>query len=374
VTDLELTGIYKAYGDQPVLRGLDLVVAAGSFTSILGPSGSGKTTLLRLVAGFERADGGVVRLGDEIVDGPGCYVAPDRRRIGFVPQDGSLFPHLSVEHNVGFGLPRRERRGRRVAELIDMAGLGGLERRYPHQLSGGQQQRVALARALAIEPSLVLLDEPFASLDASLRAALRQDVRRVLKEAGTTGLLVTHDQDEALSLADRVAMLRDGQIGQYGTPQDLYARPSTPALARGLGETNFLRGRTRGGGVDTPLGVLPLEEGPGVMPGPAEGAGMLVLVRAEQVVLHREPGGGRPTAHVLNAEFYGHDAVIKVRGDWPGAGTLIARTSEAGALPEPGTQVGLSVRGRVISWADDGDAEDISGTEPATAEQIGSDR
>ena len=154
-----------------MLRGLDLAVVAGSFTSILGPSGSGKTTLLRVIAGFERADRGSVRLGGEVVDDTEHYVSPDRRRIGFVPQDGSLFPHLSVEQNVGFGLPRRERRGKRVAELLEMVGLGGLERRYPHQLSGGQQQRVALARALAIEPSLVLLDEPFASLDASLRAA-----------------------------------------------------------------------------------------------------------------------------------------------------------------------------------------------------------
>ena len=355
-----------------MLRGLDLVVTAGSFTSILGPSGSGKTTLLRLIAGFERVDRGVVRLGDKVVDGPDCYVTPDRRRIGFVPQDGSLFPHLSVEHNVGFGLARRDRRGKRVAELIEMAGLGGLERRYPHQLSGGQQQRVALARALAIEPSLVLLDEPFGSLDASLRTALRQDVRRVLKQAGTTALLVTHDQDEALSLADRVAMLRDGRIGQYGTPQDLYARPSTPELARGLGETNFLRGTVRGGCIETPLGLLRLEEGYEAAVRTVEGAGMLVLVRAEQVVLHRERTSGLPTARVLNAEFYGHDAVIKLRGDWTGSEHLTARTSDAGALPEAGTEVGLSVRGKVICWAEG--PSDASGAEPAPARQTGSDR
>ena len=299
-----------------------------------------------------------MRLGDEVVDGPDCYVAPDRRRIGFVPQDGSLFPHLSVEHNVGFGLPRRQRRGRRVAELIEMAGLGGLERRFPHQLSGGQQQRVALARALAIEPSIVLLDEPFASLDASLRVALRRDVRRLLKEAGTTALLVTHDQDEALSLADRVAMLREGRIRQYGTPQELYKRPLTPELASGLGETNFLRGTARGGSVETPLGSLSVEEAQGVATRPADGTTMLVLVRAEQVVLHSEAGGGRPRARVLNAEFYGHDAVVRLRGDWPGAETLTARSSDADGLPEAGTEVGLSVRGSVICWTDCSASED----------------
>ncbi|MGA3217160.1 MAG: ABC transporter ATP-binding protein [Acidimicrobiales bacterium] len=352
MTDLEVKALHKSYGDQPVLRGLDFAVAAGSFTSILGPSGSGKTTLLRVIAGFERADRGVVRLGTEVVDDADRFVTPDRRRIGFVPQDGSLFPHISVEQNVGFGLPRRERRGRRVAELLDMVGLGGLERRYPHQLSGGQQQRVALARALAIEPSLVLLDEPFASLDASLRTALRRDVRRVLKEAGTTALLVTHDQDEALSLADRVAVLREGRIGQYDTPRELYARPSSPELALGLGETNFLRGKARGTRVETPLGLIPLEKRPATDLPPDEGTTMLVLIRAEQVLVAGEPGGDRPTARVLNAEFYGHDAVVRLCPDWDESMIIISRTSEAGTLPAEGTRVALSVRGSVIAWAE----------------------
>ena len=350
MTSLGVTGVHKSYGGRAVLRGLDLAVVAGSFTSILGPSGSGKTTLLRVIAGFERADRGVVRLGSELVDGTGRFVAPDRRRIGYVPQDGSLFPHLSVEQNVGFGLPRRERRGEPVAQLLEMVGLQGLAGRYPHELSGGQQQRVALARALAIEPSLVLLDEPFASLDASLRAALRQDVRRVLREAGTTALLVTHDQDEALSLADRVAVIRDGRIGQYDTPQALYAHPSSPELAAGLGETNFLRGITRGGGVETPLGLLRLEDGPAAGGTRIDGAALLVLVRPEQIVLSSEPGDDRATARVVDAEFYGHDAVVRLRADWDDSKVLIARTSDAGTLPEEGTRVALSVRGRVVAW------------------------
>ena len=352
MTDLELRGLYKSYGAQPVLRGLDLAVVAGSFTSILGPSGSGKTTLLRVIAGFERVDRGVVRLGADVVDDTEHYLSPDRRRIGFVPQDGSLFPHLSVEQNVAFGIKRRERHGKRVADLLEMVGLSGLERRYPHQLSGGQQQRVALARALAIEPSLVLLDEPFASLDASLRAALRRDVRNVLKTAGATTLLVTHDQDEALSLADRVAVLHEGRIGQYDTPENLYAHPSNPELAAGLGETNFLRGTARGADVETPLGRLELEQSSEGGATPFEGALMLVLVRAEQIVLSDGASGDGPAARVVEAEFYGHDAVVRLCPEWDRSKSLIARTSEAGTLPAAGTRVVLSIRGRVVAWAD----------------------
>src|SRR5579871_3541344 len=213
-----VTGLHKAFGAHPVLTGVDLEVPAGSLTAILGPSGSGKTTLLRLLAGFDRADAGTITIGDGLVDGSGVYVAPERRRIGYVPQEGSLFPHLTVEANVGFGLSARDRRTGRAETMLEMVGLGGLGRRYPHQLSGGQQQRVALARALAIEPAVVLLDEPFSSLDASLRASVRSEVRDVLREACTTTILVTHDQDEALSLADRVAVLRDGVIVQEAAP------------------------------------------------------------------------------------------------------------------------------------------------------------
>ena len=211
-----------------------------SLTAILGPSGSGKTTLLRLLAGFERADAGTIMIGDVVVDGPGVHAAPERRRIGYVPQEGGLFPHLTVAGNVGFGLAARERRGGKVASMLETVGLGGFGKRYPHQLSGGQQQRVALARALAIEPAVVLLDEPFASLDAHLRASVRADVQEIFRRGGTTAVLVTHDQDEALSVADRVA-LRDGKIAQCATPEDLY-RLRDPELASFIGEANLLEG------------------------------------------------------------------------------------------------------------------------------------
>jgi iron(III) transport system ATP-binding protein len=256
---LVVTGLHKAFGDHPVLTGLDLEVPAASLTAILGPSGSGKTTLLRVLAGFERADAGTVTIGGSVVDGPGVHLAPERRRIGYVPQEGSLFPHLTVAANVGFGLPARQRRGPATAELLDAVGLAGLGKRYPHQLSGGQQQRVALARALAIRPKIVLLDEPFASLDAHLRASVRADVQRVLAEAGISGVLVTHDQDEALSTADRVAVLRDGTIAQCAAPQDLYDRPADADIARFIGDANLIEGVLDADTVDTMLGRLRIE-------------------------------------------------------------------------------------------------------------------
>ncbi|HTW98803.1 MAG TPA: ABC transporter ATP-binding protein, partial [Acidimicrobiales bacterium] len=329
------------------------------------------------------------------------------RRIGYVPQEGSLFPHLSVAQNVAFGLRRPDRRCRRVGELIEMVGLGGLERRYPHQLSGGQQQRVALARALAIDPVLVLRDEPFSSLDARFRASVRLDVRRVLRDAGATALLVTHDQDEALSLSDRVAVIQAGCIGQHTAPEALYADPLSPELAGGVGEANFLAGELRDHSAATALGVLRLAHAPGPLVGVgAAGRGcdvapekaahvaqvahvapfhagfsaavapLVVLVRPEQVVLSPgaagveagEAAGGAdgeaaggvgdhvggeaagPTGRVLDVEFYGHDAVIRLRADWDEKLVLTARVSEPGRLPAPGTPVALSVRGEVVAW------------------------
>jgi len=352
VNELEISGLEKSYDTQVVLRHLSLDVEAGTFVSILGPSGSGKTTLLRVVAGFERADHGSVRLRGEVVDDGTHFVDAERRRIGYVPQDGNLFPHLSVERNVGFGLARRDRRGARVAELLEMVSLAGLAERFPHQLSGGQQQRVALARGLAIDPALVLLDEPFSSLDASLRASVRNDVRRVLRDAGTTAILVTHDQDEALSLADRVAIMRDGRISQFDTPARIYAQPSTPELAREFGDVNFLKGSATNGAVETPLGILELENASSFHGGVSDGTQLLVLVRPEQIVVGRKDGPAGTTARVIDTEFYGHDAVLKLRADFDGTTTLIARTSNATDLPERDAQVSVAIRGGVVAWPD----------------------
>ncbi len=344
---VSVAGLHKAFGSHPVLTGLDLEVPAGAFTAILGPSGSGKTTLLRLLAGFERADAGTIKIGERVVDGPGVHVPPERRRIGYVPQEGALFPHLSVAGNVGFGLPARERRGSRIGELLELVGLAGMGARYPHQLSGGQQQRVALARALAVEPEVVLLDEPFASLDAHMRASVRADVQRICRTAGTTAVLVTHDQDEALSTADKIAVLRDGAIAQYAAPQELYAFPADPALARFVGDANLLDGKLADGqAVDTVLGRLPLA------PGCGAGAGVVtVLIRPEQLELHPDAVTGGLIGHVVGCEYYGHDAVVRVQpaGD-PASPQLVVRTS-GGPQFAAGSPVTVTARGAVQAWA-----------------------
>jgi iron(III) transport system ATP-binding protein len=329
-----------------VLDGLDLSVAPGTFVSILGPSGSGKTTLLRIIAGFERPNRGRVTLGGRVVDDEVTHVPPERRQVGYVPQDGSLFPHLTVEDNVGFGLARRERRGQKTRLLLGMVGLDGLEKRYPHQLSGGQQQRVALARALAVRPTLLLLDEPFASLDAGLRSSVRRDVRRVLADAGTTTVLVTHDQDEALSLSDQVATIERGRVGQFGDPAAVYSRPLSPSLAQALGQANLLPGTARGATVETALGLLPLERPE------SEGTRLLVLVRPEQVVLGPAGPYGQIVGHVLEREYYGHDAVVRVgTKELPGT-PVTARAAGGTSIPEVGSRVGLSVQGNVVAWPD----------------------
>src|SRR6516164_1810312 len=344
---LAVKGVRKSFGIQDVLRGVDLEVPEGSFTAILGASGSGKTTLLRIAAGFERPDRGEVWLGDELVDDAASrYMACEHRRIGYVPQEGALFPHLSVGRNVGFGLARRGNRRERIDELLELVGLSGYRRRYPHQLSGGQQQRVALARALAIEPEIVLLDEPFSSLDAALRASVRNDVLAVLQRAGTTSILVTHDQDEALSMADQVAVLRHGVIAQLDTPSGLYGVPGDAELARFLGESNLLEGDVREGVASCRLGPLVVGSWAGTGGGRAR-----VLVRPEQIELG-EPGGTM-NGTVASYEYYGHDAVVRVHPEVGGLPDLVVRVTGGSPLG-PGTKVGLTVRGGVVAWPLDG--------------------
>jgi iron(III) transport system ATP-binding protein len=343
---LDVVDLHKGFGTHPVLTGLDLSVPAGSFTAILGSSGSGKTTLLRLLAGFDRPDRGVVKIGERVVDGVAIHIQPEQRRIGYVPQEGGLFPHLTVAANVGFGLSRAARRAR-VSELLELVGLVDLGRRYPHQLSGGQQQRVALARALAIEPDVVLLDEPFASLDAHMRASVREEVQRILQASATTTLLVTHDQDEALSLADRVAVLRDGRIAQYATPRELYARPLDDQLARFVGEANVIAGVLDGEFVDTPLGKLPaLWHGEP----PPSSCAVSVLIRPEQIDLGLADSETGLAGRIVRTGYHGHDAVLHVRMDQQDTTEhLLVRTLGDTRL-SPGLAVKLVVRGPVLVW------------------------
>jgi iron(III) transport system ATP-binding protein len=360
--DVILSQVHKRFGDQTVLSGLDLAIPSGSFTALLGPSGAGKTTLLRLLAGFDRPDAGTIAVGGRTVASTDVHLPPERRRIGYVPQEGSLFPHLTVTANIGFGLPRAARRGR-VAELLEMVGLDGLERRYPHQLSGGQQQRVALARALAIDPELVLLDEPFAALDANLRTDLREEVRRILGRAGATTLLVTHNQDEALSSADLVAVLRDGHIIQQAPPAELYSHPIDDQLAAFIGAANLIDGvveagpRDRhevanGGGpiaVRTALGTLQARWN-GTRPPVAEP--VTALVRPEQIVV--APVGavglnGSVAGEVVRHSFHGHDTVLQVRLADAGATVLVR--SPGGPTLAPGDSCSLSASGSVLVWS-----------------------
>jgi len=353
---LAVTDLHKAFGKHPVLMGLNLDVSAGSFTAILGPSGSGKTTLLRLLAGFERPDAGTITIGERVVDGPGSHVPPERRKIGYVPQEGALFPHLTVDKNVGFGLPPRQRRSSRTAELLDAVGLTGMGSRYPHELSGGQQQRVSLARALAIRPEVVLLDEPFSSLDAHMRASVRADVHAICRAAGTTAILVTHDQDEALSMADRIAVLRDGRIIQYSAPQNLYSRPADPALARFVGDANLLDGQlcdpAAPGMVKTALGLLPLEPDSMAV---ADSGLVTVLIRPEQLELVSEGAGangdpGTIGGQVIAYEYYGHDAVVRVRPDGADASHEVMVRTVGGASLAVGATVKIRARGPVVAW------------------------
>ena len=346
-----------------MLDGLSLEVEAGSFTAILGGSGSGKTTLLRLIAGFEQANGGTISLGGRVVDGPRQFVPPERRRIGYVPQEGALFPHLTVAGNVGFGLRagsigrRRAAHEARVGELLELVGLGGFERRYPHHLSGGERQRVALARALANQPALVLLDEPFSSLDVELRTAMRRDVVAALRQAGATALLVTHDQDEALSIADRVAVLQHGTIVQCDEPAVLYSRPVNGEVARFVGHGNLMLGRLERGVVQSVLGEISVEL---AVPA-AEPCAVGVLVRPEQIEV-ADAGTARdgraPRGVVVSREFHGHDVLLAVRLDEPAWGPdpagrpgfeILVRLPGPDA-PDPGSRVALHVRGTAAAW------------------------
>jgi iron(III) transport system ATP-binding protein len=355
VNDLELAGVHQRYGRHRVLDGVDLCVSEGSFTAVLGASGSGKTTLLRVIAGFERIESGVVRLGSAVFDDGRKALPPERRQIGYVPQDGALFPHLRVAANVGFGLRRRAGR-REVRALLEAVGLAGLERRYPHELSGGQQQRVALARALAIEPQVVLLDEPFSALDAAMRATVRREVAEILRGRGTTTVLVTHDQDEALSMADRVAVLRDGCMVADARPEELYRSPLDADLPGFVGEANLLPGVVEGGVANTALGRLVLQEGV-TASWPGTGPAAVVLIRPEQLevrTLTAVPAGGGIHARVVDRAFYGHDAVLRVAlSANSAAAPLSVRVTGPGA-PPPGAEVLLTVRAPVMAWPADG--------------------
>ena len=370
MSSLSLRGVRKSFGPVLAVDGVDLDVPQRSVTAVLGPSGCGKTTLLRLVAGFLDPDAGTIAFGDRTVAGSvagsgagsGRPVPPQQRRVGYVPQEGALFPHLDVAANVAFGLPRAERRAQRswasggwasggrvsvtaprrdrVREVLDLVELpASYADRFPHELSGGQQQRVALARALAPNPSVVLLDEPFSSLDASLRAATGAAVVRALHAANATAVLVTHDQDEALSLADQVAVMRAGRMVQAASPREVYRTPTDPEVGTFVGGAMVLPAIVEDEVATTVLGELALAS-------TCRAGTARVLVRPEALRIG-EPGTATP-AWVTEIAFYGHDAAVSLELV-PGGEAVVARTNGLDA-PEVGAAVGVSVAGRVLAF------------------------
>jgi iron(III) transport system ATP-binding protein len=342
MSDVRLSGITAGYGAESVLDDVALDVAEGTTTAVLGGSGSGKTTLLRVIAGFVRPRSGTVVVGGRTVAGPGVWVPPERRGVGYVRQDGGLFPHLSVAGNIAFGLPwPRSRHRARVLELLELVGLpAAVADRRPDQLSGGQQQRVALARALAPRPGLILLDEPFSSLDTALRATTREAVADALRATGATAILVTHDQGEALSFADEVAILSAGRFRQVARPRVVYREPVDAEVAEFLGDAVLLAGTAADGWVSCPLGVLPVQ-------GSDARGDVDVMVRPEQVAL-TAPGSGERDAVVVGVSYFGHDAVVEL--DVPDGGCRLRARVLGIATPEPGERVGLSVVGPVRAF------------------------
>ncbi len=305
---VELIAVRKSFAapQAPAVDSLSLTVYRGETLALLGPSGCGKTTTLRLIAGFEAPDAGMVLIDNEVVAGPGRWQAPERRGLGVVFQEYALFPHFTVEQNVGFGLHRmaRAQRATRVGEVLELVGLGSMSHRYPHELSGGQQQRVALARALAPRPIVVLLDEPFSNLDAELRVQMRAEVKRILQEAESTAIFVTHDQEEAMGLGDRVAIMNQGHLEQVDTPDRVFHIPATRFVAEFLGLADFIPGVTTGRGLDTEIGLIP-QPTPGTLGRPIE-----VMIRPHDVFLSQDYNG---QGEVVQREFRGAQNLYAVR-------------------------------------------------------------
>jgi iron(III) transport system ATP-binding protein len=339
---IRLQGVSKSFGAIEAVRDLDLELTKGKILALLGPSGCGKTTTLRLLAGFESPDTGEIEIAGRPVAGRGASVAPEKRRVGMVFQDYALFSHLTVAKNVAYGLKGvfgGKKREARVAEVLGLARLDGLEDRMPHELSGGQQQRVALARALAPEPAVVLLDEPFSNLDAALRSEMRSEMREILKAAGATAVFVTHDQAEALSFADEVAVMFNGKIAQVAPPEDLYHRPATREVAEFVGEANFVPGTAEDGRLRCALGDVPAC---GECMGNVE-----AMLRPEALHL-RTPTNGEDDgagATVIAREFYGHDQLVRLRLD---SGPVLCSRLGGGPGFKPGERVLVETRGTAV--------------------------
>ena len=319
--------VSKFYDEEQVLSDFNLDVWKGSITGILGSSGSGKTTALRLIAGFDRPDAGIIEMKNKVIVSDEVWLPPEKRNIGMVFQDYALFPHLTVEKNIAFGLGKNDLEKGRLKEVIDMCNLSGLINKFPQELSGGQQQRVALARALAPNPEVVLLDEPFTSLDAQMARVLRDEVVELLKNTETTAIIVTHDQEEALSVCDVVSVLEKGKIIQSSTPQEIYLNPVSKTVANSVGDPNILKGFSIDGRVETSLGTFVSAY---------EGA-LDVSIRPECIELNLDSEG---SYIVKECTFYGHDQVISFQNS---KGEVFRARSLPNTIYEAGDKVNIEI-------------------------------
>ncbi|MES2845276.1 MAG: ABC transporter ATP-binding protein [Pseudomonadota bacterium] len=349
VTDiprLEVRHLTRTFGGRPVVDDVSLTVAAGQVTCLLGPSGCGKSTTLRMIAGVERPDAGTVLIDGRPVYSDAINLPPEARSVGLMFQDFALFPHLTVAQNVAFGLTgERSAKTRRVDELLDRVTLTGYGPKHPHELSGGEQQRVALARALAPRPRVMLMDEPFSGLDNRLRDGIRDETLEVLKEEGTAVLLVTHEPDEAMRMADEIALMRGGRIVQQGAPYNVYNAPVDKAAAAFFSDINVIRGTSRGALTDTPFGAF-------LTPGHADGAQVDIVIRPQHLKIDfdRAGRGPNPTPQdgtaargtVTRARYLGRESLVEFAMDFD---DLRLTASVPGVfLPKPGTALWLMIR------------------------------
>jgi len=337
---LSFQHVSHQYGDVRALSDLTLEVAEGEVVCLVGPSGCGKTTALRLAAGLEKLQAGEIAVGGRLVAGPGVDVPPEKRCVGLVFQDFALFPHMTIGHNVAFGLRGRDERERRliVDDLLDRVGLSGYRDKYPHMLSGGEQQRVALARALAPQPRVILLDEPFSGLDIRLREEVREQTLKILRDAGATALVVTHDAEEAMYMGDRIAVLQRGRLVQVGLPHEVYRHPQSAFVAKFLGDVNWLHGTVHNEVAQSAIGPVAAR-------GLGDGERVDVLIRPEGLHLCREPGAAGRKAHVVSHHLLGHSSLVVLRLD---EGEEVRARISGDVPPAPGDDVRIRIEDEAV--------------------------
>ena len=335
MTGLSYSHVSHRYGDVRALSDLSLDVQDGEIVCLVGPSGCGKTTALRLAAGLEKLQSGEIVIGDRVVAGPDVEMPPEKRCVGLVFQDFALFPHMTVADNVAFGLRGHDDAARRrvVDELLEKVGMGGYQTKYPHMLSGGEQQRVALARALAPQPGVILLDEPFSGLDVRLREEVREQTLRLLRDAGATALVVTHDAEEAMYMGDRIAVLQRGHLVQIGLPGDVYRRPQSAFVAKFLGDVNWLHGTVKNQVAESSIG-------PVAASGIGDGERVDVLIRPEGLHLCREPGAVGREAHVVSNHLLGHSSLVVLKLE---EGDEVRARISGDTPPSPGDNVRIRI-------------------------------